>query len=232
MSKIKDISILIIFIIVSFLLSCDEYSKRNSINEGVIVYHITYLDDEKDNPLITLLPTKMVVKFKNNNTASIIEGFFGTFKIVFVSNLEKGTNMSIFRIMDKKYIYSSDTSSPAIGYKKMKKTNIKNIEGTKKIAGYSCKKAEITYSDNSKSYVYYTDRIGIEQPNNNNPYKHINGVLMEFKVNMVGVNMKFKAKKISTAKIDNSIFDIPKDYKVMTKTDIEKTISGFINSAK
>ena len=60
--------VLILIIIFATINSCKEVQKKNRIKEGYIEYNIEYLDPSMDNFMVGLLPKKMTVKFKNNNT--------------------------------------------------------------------------------------------------------------------------------------------------------------------
>ena len=99
--------------ILAFLLSqisCNNLSNKR-ISEGEIVFNIEYLDNERENPLIALLPKKMHTVFKDNSSYSLIVGFFGTFKIINIVNYKKKKTYSLFQILDKKYVYETDIIS-------------------------------------------------------------------------------------------------------------------------
>ena len=79
----RNIKFLLITITTILFISCGNILSGEKIDEGKIVYKIEYLDDENDNPLISLLPKEMTIMFKDDNTVSRINGFFGTFKQIF-----------------------------------------------------------------------------------------------------------------------------------------------------
>ncbi|OQY05085.1 MAG: hypothetical protein B6I20_01900 [Bacteroidetes bacterium 4572_117] len=216
----------LVFIV--FLFSCNTNPDVNTIKEGEIEFEIDYLDSERENPLISLLPRKMITEFKNNSTNSIIVGFFGTFKLSYITNHNNGRNATLFQILDKKYMYEADTSAAPFGYPDTTNVKIKYTGKTKKIAGYICNHAIAVYSNtNDTVQLYYTKQLEIENPNSNNPYKQLKNVLLEFSVKMVGINMKFSAKKIKKIRVDKKKFDISKDYKKVSKSEMEKIVNEY-----
>ncbi len=218
----------LIAILILFVSSCETILSGNKISEGKIVYNIEYLDDENDNPLISLLPKTMEIKFKDNNTVTNIEGFFGTFKLRFISNLKKETNYSILRIMDKKYIQTVAFGEEPAGYE-MPKFTIEKTDEITEIAGYECHVANVEIEGQETIKLYYTYDIKIKNPNANNPFSEIDGVLMGFQVKLTGINMKFEAKKVVGEIVDDTEFDIPSGYEEVTKEKLEGILLSFQN---
>ena len=213
------------------LTTCNSVSKKG-ITEGEIVFNIEYLDSERENPLIALLPRKMITVFKNNSSYSLIQGFYGTFKIINIINYDKKESYSILQILDRKYIYISDINSESFGYSAMGKSKIDFNDKVKIIAGYTCNKATAIYQNylketNDTVDIYYANSIKIDNPNSNNPFSEIKGVLMEFTLNMTNINMKFTAEKVNPKKISSEIFNIPKGFKPVSKKELEEVINKF-----
>lgn len=216
------------------LSSCKNMMTSKNINEGIIEFEVTYLDDERQNPLIALLPTNMTLKFKDNSTVSHIEGFFGTFRLTYISDSKKGINASLLKVLDKKYIYEVDTTQQAFGYEAMRNLKIENTGKTKLVAGYACQEAKFICEEISKEplMIYYTNEIEISNPNTNNPFRQINGVLLEFQVKLNDINMKFVAKKVKRENIEDKDFEVPAGYLKVTKAEMEKILESFNNPKK
>jgi len=220
----KYISLL--FLQVIFTNSCSNGNSEKRINEGEIEYDIKYLDNVRENPLIALLPKKMKTVFKDNSTYSLIEGFM--FKFAYITNHDKGQNITLFQILDKKYSYLADTSEVPFGYRVGNNVKIIFTDKEKTLAGLKCKHAYTVFPNTQDTLeIYYTNEIGIENPNCNNPYKQINGVLMEFSVKMLGINMKFVGSSIKHKKIDNELFMLPEGYNLVSKTEMERIINEY-----
>ena len=96
---------------------------------------------------------------------------------------------------------------------------------TKDIAGYKCKKAQVTTEEDGvkTSYdVWFTDELGGRDINFYNPiYKDINGVLMEFYMKTPQISFKFSASNVEKKSVSAKDFEIPADYKLTTKEELK-----------
>lgn len=220
--------LIILFVQIVFTNSCTEVNAVTILKEGKIEFEIKYLEDERENPLISLLPRKMITIFKNNSTHSLIEGFWGTFKLIYITNHFKGQNATLFQILDKKYMYLADTSAVPFGYQSATNVKLYFTEKVKNIAGYDCNHALAVFPNSIDTVeIYYTDQLDIKNPNSNNPYRNINGVLLQFSVKLAGINMMFKAKRVIGEEIDIKNFDIPTGYKEVSKEEMEKIVNEY-----
>ncbi len=229
MNTYTKIQFLFLLTSLTLLTACKQSIFSGKIDEGTIVYEISYLDDEEDNPLISLLPKEMTIKFKNNSSISYIEGFFGTFKLVYLTDYKTATNSTILKVMDKKYIYSVDTAQLPAGYAEMENIELQKTEQRIEILGYDCKVAKFVCPaiSDQELYVYYTDEIAIKSPNTNNPFRELDGVLMGFQVKLTGINMKFIAKEVIEEKIEDTEFELPEGYKQVSKKELEDILQSF-----
>ncbi len=103
-----------------------------------------------------------------------------------------------------------------------KKKTEKSIE-TQEVAGYQCKKREITLSKNSteKAVIYYTDQIKSSALNNNiywiqRRFKRIPGLVLDYEIvnEKQQITLKITAQKISSEPLNNNLFIIPADYRI------------------
>lgn len=100
-----------------------------------------------------------------------------------------------------------------------KETNI-----IKKIAGFRCKKVIATkVSDPSVTFdVFYTTDIGSGNENALTPYKEIKGMLMDYRIMRLGLEMHFTATSAKGDDIKDTDFDIPSYYKILTRAEFNK----------
>lgn len=219
------VSIILIFY------SCKNSFFSGKVDEGTIEYDIVYLDDSKSNPLISLLPTEMTLKFKNNNYITKIEGWMGIFSMAGIYNVTKKTNSAILKIMNEKYHYETTLDGPSFGFDSLPSFKIEQTNETKVIANYTCKKALIKFEDNSvwKNFeIYYTDDIGLENPNKNNPFSEIKGVILDYRMAFQKIKMSLVAKKVEGIEIPDEEFDIPAGYSKVPKEKMEEVISNLM----
>jgi hypothetical protein len=219
-------SILILFVLNIF--SCANNSKYK-ISEGEIDYDIEFLDNKDESPIILSLPREMSTMFKDNSTYTLIEGFLSTFKLAYITNNKVQKNYTLFQMMDKKFYHQADANQLAFGYKNMENLEIVTTNVEKDILGFKCKKA-IAHFPGAKHEdieIYYTKEIHVKNPNRNNPFHKIDGVLMEFTVNLLGINMKIRAKNVIGKKIDTEIFEIPDGFKSVDIKELEDIINRY-----
>ncbi len=217
----------VLLITVCFVAACS--SDDLDMRQGVIEYSITYLDDPKEKPLVSFLPTKAHVFFKNDNTLTQIEGLLSVFMLNYLALKDEPSNYTLLRLVDKKYMYISPPNGKAFGYKEMGDLKVRFVNETKEIAGVMCSKAIAT--SEKMNYVplvlYYTYEIDIKNPNATTPFQQIDGVLMEFQLQLEGINMKFKARQIIQQEVDDKLFVLPEGHKLVNYKEMHEQISIF-----
>lgn len=208
------------------LLSCQFNSSPEIINEGIITYDISYFQTEKENPLISLLPTQMTITFKDDKAISVFEGWMGIFSSCLITDVSEGENTTLMKLSDKKYYYISSINEPFIG-KENDSISIRNSDEFKEIGGYKCYKSEVevSNSENNTFDIYYTEELKLKYPNINSPFKDLQGVLMEFQMEINSIEMKLTFNNINTNKVPDSVFSIPAGYNLISRTEMEKILS-------
>ena len=211
------------------MLSCNRNS--NTVNEGELVYKITYLPENgKENTIIALLPKTVTIKFKNDNTAIHVNGFWNTFELKFIKVAKEKKSYTTLKIWDKKYYTENHIDSINAGYSDLKTFKIiKNSNDTLSFAGFHSLEADVYCKELSDSVIkiYYTYDIGIKNSNSNTPFKEIDGVLTKFQTKVAGINMIFELIELNSEAVDDSEFDIPENYKKVSKNDLNKILQSF-----
>lgn len=204
--------------------SCKELQRKDRIKEGFIEYNIDYLDDTLDSFMIGLLPKKMVIKFKDNNTINKIEGFSGIVSFTHIQNFKEKKNTTLVKVLNKKYKYVEKINDSSLFFEELPGMKIEYLNEEKEICGFMSKKAKIILPDSTIEpfFIYYTDDITISNVNAQTPFKSINGVLLEFQVKFYDLNMRLTANKIQDTEISSDHFKIPDDYQnINRKTMVE-----------
>lgn len=212
-------TLVIIALIFMLFNACKEVQHKNRIREGYIEYDIEYLDDSMDSFMKGLLPKKMTIKFKNNNTINKIEGFSGIVSFTHIQNFREKRNITLVKVLNKKYKYIEKLSDKSMFFEELPGMKIEVQDTTLEVCGFKSKKAKITIPDTNAEpfYIYYTDDIIINNVNAQTPFKSIDGVLLEFKLKLYDMPMKLTAKKIQEAEISSEDFEIPKGYESINK---------------
>ena len=200
----------------------------SSKSEGVITYKLEYLDD---NDIITLLPTEMTIAFKHNNMHQKVVGWSNIFSLEGIRNVKDKTSSAFFKVLGKRFVFTEhELKQVVFGYDPYDGMKLVPTNETKEIAGYKCKKVKVTFPEkNFEDFdIYYTNEIKIDKPNWNNPFYQIDGVLMEYQIVMFGIRTKIVADSVAFIKVDDSEFEVPVDYKEVTKEAMEEEINKLL----
>lgn len=210
-----------------FISSCSS-SDEKYISEGIIEYDAVVVD--QNSPMASVAPDKMTIKFKDNKSIAELTAGFGLFSTSFIANPENLTTIQLVKLFNKKFAHITDSNAIKEEKTASPKTKITTTKETKIIAGYKCKKAIISFEDKEQpTYsLYYTDEINIKDPNwNVSPYYELKGMLMEYQVKRYGLEMKFTAKSVTKASIEDDLFELPKDYKLISQNEMDQLFQGF-----
>ena len=220
-----------IFIISSFLLAFSFQALADGKPfEGKITYEISFPGSNLDASVMAMFPKEMTVYIKDNLSKTVMNTGMG--KTVNIFNSEEMYSVTLLDVMGQKYAIRSSTDDINKKIDESPKPEIKYFDETKEIAGYTCKKAVITIKDKllgteSKLTVFYSNEISNKNINRNNPvYYGIDGVMLEYEVDAQGTIMKFSATLVKNNKVSKKEFDIPKDYVVTTKEELQSKFGG------
>ncbi|MFC2151667.1 hypothetical protein ACFLSE_03995 [Bacteroidota bacterium] len=217
-------AIVIITLIFTLLSSCKKIQHKDRIREGYIEYDIEYLDDSMDSFMKGLLPKKMTIKFKNNNTLNKIEGFSGIVSFTHIQNYKEKKNITLVKVLNKKYKYVEKINDQSLFFEELPGMRIEELDTIVEICGFKSKKAKVTIPDSNIEpfFIYYTNDIIINNVNAQTPFKSIKGVLLEFQLKLYDMPMKLTAKKVQAAEVASEDFKIPEGYdSINKKTMIE-----------
>lgn len=209
------ISIVLVLLIV-FFSSCREMIGRKRIKEGIIKYEITYDSITSKKTDTRLLPSALIVKFKDNNTLNIIDAFSGAISIAIISNHTNQQFITLVKVFNKRLYHEEPNTNgkyPAL-YAKIPPVKIVSNHEKCKFLGYNCYKAKGYFADqpNSEFEIVYTNEIDINSPNINTPFEEIDGVMLSFNLRINSLMMQLNAKSVKKAKIADEVFSIPPDY--------------------
>jgi hypothetical protein len=222
--KKRFLHLLVGSLYILILASCGNTDEK-FISEGVIEYEAKVVDEA--NPMASLAPNKMTIKFKNNYSAAEMSAGMGLFTTSFISNPEKKNLTQLVKLLNKKF-------SLVQNEKEIKTENglyameIIPTKETKIIAGYNCTKAHVKLKDEyaTEFDIFYTNELDIKNPNFTNPYNMVDGVLMEYQMKKFGLEMKFTAKLVKPESIDDAIFELPTDYKAISQQEMNELFEG------
>lgn len=187
-------------------LSCENNTRTNGITSGRIDYQITYLNNDLDKKTRNVLPSRMKLYFNEEQASNNIEGFMGMYKLNALTNFHTRKCSTLLKVFDKHYLFKGSRDEEMCCFDTMDDMEITETDELKMIAGFECRKAIIRLPATNKTFnIYYTDQITLKHPNATNPYRKIKGVLMEFELKLMHLNMRFTAESFHT--LDSAILE-------------------------
>ena len=210
--------------------SKDKTSTVQVVNEGKIVYALSYPQFEDDNIFTSMFPSEMTFKFKNSNTKNELKTKMAIFSTSLLANNKEKKVTHLVKIANKYSGLEMDSMEIMEEYgKKPVGMNIIPTEKTKEIAGYTCNHALVTFeSDSTKNFdIYYTNQIGIEDPNWCTPFHEVSGVLMEAKVNKFNIDMHMVAIQVVAEEYSEDEFIIQQEYQPITVAEMADIFQSF-----
>lgn len=218
---------LIVFPVCAFALlinSCKTSSEK-AVNEGIIEYEAKVVDF--NHPLAELAPGAATLKFKDDKMGMEMTAM-GMFKNTYICNLSKETLTQMVNFLDVKQASIDDK-------KEIEKENedykliFEETPETKVIAGYTCKRIKVKKAkDPSTTFdAYYTSEMGPDDINSLSPYSEIKGMLMQYRLSKMGLEMEFTAKSVKKAEIPDETFVVPNNFKVISKQEMRKFFDQF-----
>jgi len=200
------------------------------ISEGQITYGLEYPQFEEDNIFTSMFPREMTFKFKDNNTKNELKTSMAVFSTCLLANNSEKTVTHLVRIANKYSGLVMDSVEIMDEYgKKPDDMTIVPTDSTKVIAGYTCKHARVKFAnDPTKDFdIFYTEEIGIKDPNWCTPFHEVKGVLMEATVNKFNIDMHMIARSVEAVDFPDEEFKVTEKYEPITVQEMAEIFQSF-----
>ena len=208
---------------------CNRTHSDKSFNEGTIEYSIQFEGNDNTKMNTNMLPNKLTIKFRDNNTSNKIEGLSGSVNLTFINNVDDNTFIVLVNLWSKKLFYQDSLLKEKLpnAYAGMPAISIEKTNETVLFKGYNCKKAIAHYKDSSNCSfdILYTNDINIDNPNANTPFEEIDGVMLKFSIKFDKYLMSITSSSIKSEKISRDEFTLPPGYEKVSKRTIEDLVS-------
>lgn len=200
------------------------FTGASAVFEGKITYEVNV---EGEN-----MPPEAMAMFAGSESTIYIKGSksrsdmtMGFQSTTTISDAKTGTSVSLLEMMGNKYKIKSEPEKD----EKTPDVTMKYLDETKEIAGYKCKKAEMTYKsetgEQAVSAIWYTEEISnyLGNDKRSSRFKGIKGMPLEYEMSMErGMKMKMTAKTVSKESVPDSKFEVPAGYKEVTVEEMQK----------
>lgn len=228
MKKIKFIytsfNTLLLLVVATCIVACAQCGgNKNKVGgneEGIIEFDTKGVDDK--HPLYGLAPSNATLKFKKEKF--IIEmSTMGMFNTTIIGDTKSKTVAQTVKFMDIKQA-CVENEKEVQNDNKDYELKIEETKETKKIAGLKCYKLNITMVNDPsiKFNAWYTKDLGMEECNSLNPYASVKGVLIDYRVKKMGLEMHFVAKKYTNTEVPDNTFEVPASMKIVSKEEMAK----------
>lgn len=210
--------------------STNTNAQKKKVFQGTISYEITYPGASLTPAQKAQLPTTQDVTVKDCKTKT--EMITGPVTQASVTDGTAKTETVLIDYMGTKYALKLTTDEINESLAKYPMPVVTNTEDTKEIAGYNCKKAILTTTDEdgviSNDTIFYTDEIGCIDLNFSTQFKDIPGAVLEYSVyvDQIEAYMKYTAKTVKKSKVSDNLFLIPSDYQEVTREEFKKAFGG------
>lgn len=183
---------------------------------GKIEYTMEYDLPEAYESQRAMMPTEMVTYIGKGFTR--VEQTTGLGEQITINDLKTGGSKVLMNMMGQKIALSTE------GADKEFEPLVEELEGTKEIAGYTCK--QVRYSVPNKeggedvSYtIYYSEEIGADA---NTQFPGLKGFPMEYVIETQGMTITYTAKKVTEEKVSKKMAKVPEGYEEMTYEEFLK----------
>lgn len=214
-----------LFVVVTSIF-CSGYSFASGDEfSGIIIYNVTYPETGIDAEFLAIMPKTMKMMVKGEKSRTEISLSMGTTTVIFDG--EKKSGATLMQVMGQKFALTITEEDIQKEIEEGPDIDVEITGEIKEIAGYKCQKAIVRVADEGSSdkteiIVFFTDELGTGMLNYNNPfYKDISGVMLEYAVIEEEIEMKFSAISVEKKKISDDEFIIPKDYQVLSQSEME-----------
>ena len=188
--------------------------------EGVITYKITITGAGVSDDMKAMMPKSATLIIKG--AKSRMEMSMGMGTTVGIADAESKTAITLMDMMGKKIAIKMNNDEILKEMGDETKISVETTNETKKILGYTCKKAIITSKDgDAKLIAYFTDELGTQDINFDNPlFRNISGVMLEYEMPNQMFTMHYEAVSVEKKSVNDSEFTIPDGYQIKTKEEI------------
>lgn len=211
------------------LIAQEPLMAQKKLSEGKILYSLSLdIPEGMDNGamIAAMMPTELSVTFKGSKVRS--EFATGMSETIILNDAQVPNNSTILMdMMGNKYAMKVDEKKILEQKANMPKYDIMVTKESKDIAGYKCVKAVlINQSNKDEVIVYYSPEIPFMENSFNAEFKDVKGMPFEYTAKMNGMKMTLSVKEVSKEKVQESIFTIPAEFKLVTQEDLMKELGG------
>lgn len=207
--------------------------KKANFEEGTIVYGLNLEGGESQMAMIAnAVNLSMSFKGKQNKlNISLMNGALGSFQLISPGDGKGGFMLYDVPMANERAMVRMDSASLAAAQKEgngeaaavpsnpFAGSEIKYLKGKKKIAGYNCKKAEMSFMGQSAT-IFYSDKLrpaALPQG-----FGNLKGFPLGIELDLMGTKIVFMAKEVTKNGVSASEFTVPSGFPEITLEEFMK----------
>lgn len=219
---IKPIKVMALLLLLVFT-SCEDAFRKSKDEEGMIEFDTKGVD--VNHPLYGFAPNSATFKFKKKKFA-IEMSVMGLFNMTILGDNTAKTMAQSVKFMNVKQA-CIENEKDLMEENSKYKIKIEETSDTKEILGMKCHKINVTMVDSpfTKFEAWYTKELGMEDCNILTPYASVKGMLLDYRLKKMGMELHFTAKSYSHVEIPDPTFEVPASMKIISKEEMAKFIN-------
>lgn len=194
--------------------------SRGGKEEGVIEFATRAMDPS--HPLYGFAPDAATLRFKKDRF-SIEMSTMGMFNYAIIGDNRAHTLAQTVKFMNIRQAcvergkeIDDDNREYAL--------KIEETGETKEIIGLKCYKLKVTkINEPDVTFdAWYTKELGMEDCNKLTPYAKVKGILLDYRIKKMGIEMHFLARSYKPVSVPDQTFKIPATMKIISKQEMEQ----------
>lgn len=227
---LKSIGTISMFVLLVFIQSCGGDSSDGSaegMSQGVIIYEVDYPELDPDGALVTMLPDKFTIKFKDNKIKTVFKTVAGIVEMNIIADANNYTMANVVKIFGDRYVLQMDSSSDYRVGNTMGGYTLTPSDEVVQIAMLDASRYDLSYPDASKNQTFFaTAGLDIKDPNWCLVYNDIPEMLMDYSIEQYDIVMHLKASEIKYKEIDETEFTFGDDSKFLSEEEFDEVINS------
>ena len=215
--------------ILSFSFGTDLLAQKK-FDEGKIVFEVT--DVKSQEPTANMIKgSTFAITFDDDNLLAKVDMMGGMMAMTFLMSEDAKVPTMLMDMMGQKIqleISEEDMGETDMDPEKMDLSDVqvKYVGGTKEIAGYNCRTANVTV-EGQTFQMFTTDKIKIDNDMAEKVVDHFGGFPLGMMVDAEGTAITIMAKSVDS-RLDKSAFKLNTEgYQKMTPEEFGKQMGGF-----
>jgi hypothetical protein len=211
--------------------SCTNPSPvQGNTDEGRVVYEVTF-PDEPETITKELYPSEMTVYFKKGKMRSEVRSGLDLLVTNILVNHDTHTLTQMLKNISRKHAMVLDEAQTRSWLNKFPMFKYEHTSEVDTLAGMPCAVSYAIPSDSTQQPIrlYHTRAISLQGTNWWNPYRGINGFLLGYEVNQYGMRMVMRAKEVHFEPVDDKVFSVPAEYKVIQTAEMDSLMQEVVN---